>query len=68
MQATTSPQAANQHNLATRALAGVCHNCEICPWAARKPDSTFNKLMIWHSTWCPARIAHNKVYGAKQLP
>jgi hypothetical protein len=24
----------------TRALAGLCHSCGICPYAASKPDSS----------------------------
>ncbi len=54
--------------LPTRALAGFCHNCGICPYAARKPTSTFEKLMRWHHTWCPAWKAHTKLYGEKPLP
>lgn len=53
--------------LTTRALAGFCHHCGICPYAARRPDSTFEKLMRWHRTWCPAWKAHTKVYGEKSL-
>ncbi len=55
------------HGLATRALAGFCHQCGICPYAARRPDSTFEKVMRWHRTWCPAWKAHTIVYGEKPL-
>jgi len=51
----------------TRVLAGICHKCGICPFAARKPDSAFDRVMRWHRTWCPAWNAHTKVYGEKQL-
>ena len=53
--------------LATRSLAGLCHHCGICPFAARRPESTFEKLMRWHRTWCPAWKAHTRVYGEKPL-
>jgi hypothetical protein len=53
--------------LTTRALAGLCHQCGICPFAARRPESTFEKVMRWHRTWCPAWKAHTRVYGEKQL-
>jgi len=52
----------------TRALAGLCHSCGICPYAASKRDSGFDKLMRWHRTWCPAWRAHSRVYGEKPLP
>ena len=52
----------------TRALAGLCHNCGICAYAARRPNSAFEKTMRWHRTWCPGWKAHTKVYGEKQLP
>ena len=51
----------------TRALANFCHNCEICPFANKKPNSAFERLMRWHRTWCPAWAAHTKVYGLKSL-
>ncbi len=51
----------------TRALAGLCHNCGICAYAARSPNSAFEKTMRWHRTWCPGWKAHTKVYGEKQL-
>jgi hypothetical protein len=62
-----STQEAEQFSLATRAWAGLCHNYGICPYANRKPDSTFNKAMIWHREWCPGWNSHNKVYGVKTL-
>ena len=53
--------------LSTRALAGLCHHCGICPYAATRPDSILERTMRWHRTWCPAWNAHTKVYGAKPL-
>jgi hypothetical protein len=53
--------------IATRALAGFCHRCGICSYAARRPDSALEKVMRWHRTWCPAWKAHTKVYGVKPL-
>lgn len=59
--------AKEQFGITTRILAGACHKCEICPYADRKPDSAFGRLMRWHRTWCPAWSAHTKVYGRKPL-
>jgi hypothetical protein len=56
-----------QLGVVTNILASVCHNCEICPYANRKPNSAFEKLMRWHRKWCPAWAAHAKVYGVKSL-
>ena len=56
-----------QFGINTKILAGICHRCEICPYANRKPDSSFGKLMRWHRKWCPAWAAHTKVYGLKPL-
>ncbi len=53
--------------LVTRMLAGVCHKCEICPIADKKPGTAFEKLMRWHRKWCPAWAAHTRVYGRKPL-
>ena len=53
--------------VATRALAGLCHHCGICPHAAKRPDSALNAIMRWHRTWCPAWKAHTRVYGKKAL-
>ncbi len=54
-----------QFGITTRAWAGLCHNCGICPYANRKPDSSFDKAMRWHRTWCPGWASHTKVYGLK---
>jgi hypothetical protein len=51
----------------TRVLAGFCHRCGICTWAAKRPDTSVEKVMSWHRTWCPAWKAHTQVYGEKQL-
>ena len=67
MLTTTSRDDARQLTLVTRALAGLCHHCGICPYAAERPDSGLEKLMRWHRTWCPAWKAHTKVYGEKLL-
>ena len=56
-----------QHGIGTMAWANLCHNCGICAYANKKPDSNFNKAMIWHRTWCPGWLSHIKVYGKKQL-
>ena len=56
-----------EHGSLTRLLAGVCHGCQICPHAAGRPGSAFDRVMRWHRTWCPAWIAHSKVYGPKKL-
>lgn len=52
---------------ATRAWAGLCHSCGICSWASRRPDSSIEKVMRWHRTWCPGWKSHTLVYGEKQL-
>ena len=44
MNAQTS-KADEQHGLVTKALASVCHHCGICPYANKKPDSSFGRLM-----------------------
>jgi len=59
--------AERQFGLATRNLAGYCHICPICSYAAKKSNSIFERLMRWHRKWCPAWAAHTKVYGAKSL-
>lgn len=51
----------------TKVLANYCHNCGVCAYADRKPNSPFGKFMRWHRTWCPAWNAHTKVYGEKSL-
>jgi len=48
-------------------LANLCHKCGICPYADKKPDSHFGKLMRWHRTWCPAWAAHTRVFGRKPV-
>ena len=53
--------------ITTRMLAGVCHNCGICAYANKKKNTSFEKLMRWHRTWCPAWAAHTRVYGKKLL-
>lgn len=57
----------DQFRADTRVLAAICHSCGICPWADKKPQSWFGKLMRWHRTWCPAWAAHTKVFGRKPL-
>ena len=64
---TTRQSAKEQFGLGTRALAGLCHHCGVCPAADRKLDSILGRLMRWHRTWCPAWAAHTKVYGRKPL-
>jgi len=56
-----------QYRTDTRLLANMCHKCGICPYADRKPQSRFGRLMRWHRTWCPAWAAHTKVFGRKPL-
>jgi hypothetical protein len=67
MEISTSAGDSRQHGMATRALAHVCHSCGICPYAARRPGTPFERLMRWHRTWCPAWSAHTRVYGVKAL-
>ena len=56
-----------EFGLPTRGLAKLCHSCGICPYAAKKPGSTFEQIMRWHRTWCPGWNSHTKVYGLKPL-
>jgi hypothetical protein len=56
-----------QFGAVTQLLAGICHKCQICPYADRKPYSAFGRLMRWHRTWYPAWAAHTEVYGRKPL-
>ena len=56
-----------EFGIGTRAWATICHNCGICKFANKKPDSTFNKIMVWHRTWCPGWNSHTKIYGLKPL-
>ena len=67
METRSSESGHRQFGMATRALAGLCHNCGICPYAARRPGTPLERLMRWHRTWCPAWNAHTKVYGTKPL-
>jgi hypothetical protein len=67
METRSSTDGDRSLGLATRALAGFCHHCEICPYAATKPGTGFERVMRWHRTWCPAWKAHTKVYGEKPL-
>ncbi len=60
-------QEKEQFGMSTRAWAGLCHNCGICAYANRKPESGFGRLMAWHRTWCPGWASHTKVYGLKDL-
>lgn len=63
----SNPDNADEFSTLTRTLAGVCHHCGICPFAERRPDSAFGRLMRWHRNWCPAWAAHTRVYGEKQF-
>ena len=67
METGTSSVDNGQHGRTTRALAYVCHHCGVCPHAARRPGTPFERLMRWHRTWCPAWSAHTTVYGVKPL-
>ena len=58
-------QSETRHGTMTRALAGFCHRCGICSYAAKNEGSPFERIMRWHRTWCPAWAAHTKVYGEK---
>ena len=60
-------QKKEQYGVGTRAWATLCHNCGICKFANKKPDSTFNNIMVWHRTWCPGWNSHTKVFGLKPL-
>ena len=64
---TNDPGKNEQYGVITKLLGGYCHNCRICSFANKKPDSHFGKLMHWHRTWCPAWAAHTKIYGEKPL-
>ena len=68
MFSSSESNSGKEFSVTTRALAGLCHSCGICPYAASKPDSGLDKLMRWHRTWCPAWRAHTRVYGEKPLP
>ena len=62
-----SGQRKGEFGIITKLLGGFCHNCGICPYADKRPNSAFGKLMRWHRTWCPAWAAHTKIYGEKPL-
>ena len=68
MYANESNESAKEYGVVTRALARFCHSCGVCPYAATKPNTTFERVMRWHRTWCPAWSAHTRVYGLKPLP
>jgi hypothetical protein len=67
MNTRTSVRDSRPPGVATRIMAGVCHRCGICPYAAKKPSSNLNTVMRWHRSWCPAWKAHTRVYGEKSL-
>ena len=67
MDTNGSTQNEQGYGVATRAWAKLCHSCGICPYAAKKPGSTFERVMRWHRTWCPGWNSHTKVYGLKPL-
>jgi hypothetical protein len=57
----------NEYGFYTSRLGGMCNSCRICPFADRRPDSSFGRFMRWHRTWCPAYKEHKKIYGEKDL-
>lgn len=65
MKTTIDVTKENKHGIGTMAWANLCHNCGICAFANRKPESNFGRFMAWHRKWCPGRLSHNKVYGLK---
>jgi len=67
MDTNDSTQSERDYGVTTRAWAKLCHSCGICPYAAKKPGSTFERVMRWHRTWCPGWNSHTKVYGLKPL-
>ena len=67
MNTSRSNERSQEYGAVTRALAGFCHSCSICPYAATKPNTAFERVMRWHRTWCPAWSAHTRVYGLKPL-
>jgi len=60
-------QGTSEFGRATMGWANLCHNCGICAYAEKRPQSSFGKLMRWHRTWCPGWASHTKVYGLKNL-
>ena len=67
MDTNDSTQNERDYGVTTRAWAKLCHSCGICPYAAKRPGSSFERVMRWHRTWCPGWNSHTKVYGLKQL-
>lgn len=67
MATDTSHERVEEHGVIIRALASFCHRCRVCPYAAMKPNTPFERVMRWHRTWCPAWSAHTRVYGLKPL-
>jgi hypothetical protein len=51
----------------TRMLAAVCHNCNMCGFADKKPGSTFGRLMSWQRSWCPGWAARSRVYADESI-
>lgn len=47
-------QRKDQFEIVTRSLAGVCHHCGICAYTHKKQGTSFEKVMHWHHTLCPA--------------
>lgn len=60
-----STQKKEQHGATTKLLASMCHNCGFCHFTDKKPESTFEKFMLWYREWCPGWTAHTKVYGIR---
>lgn len=61
------PKSNEQYGISTKLWSTLCHSCDICKFANKKPESRFNKVMVWHRTWCPGWSGHTKVYGLKDL-
>jgi hypothetical protein len=40
-----SAQKKEQFGITTRIFADICHNCGICPYAAKRPTSVFGRVM-----------------------
>ena len=50
----------DQFGITTKILAGICHNCGICPYAHKRATSVFGRLMRWHRGWCKDIIRSGK--------
>jgi len=50
-----------------RKLADWCHDCSLCSYSGKKPDTAFGRLMEWHRGWCPAWAARIRLYGDEEL-